>query len=284
MAQLLTILQKAGEFLHEKGSTSARLDAEVLLAEVLGMQRIELYANYDRPLDKNELDRFRQAVARRGKLEPIAYIIRRKEFYSREFEVNEKVLIPRPETELLVEKVISYLKAYPIEKPEILELCTGSGAVAITLSLEIEGAAVTANDISAEALAVAKRNAKLHQASLDFIAGDLFFGLNKKFDVIVANPPYIATGELENLPQSVRLYEPKLALDGGQDGLHFYKRIITEAYRYLKDLGAIFLEIGESQAKEVASLAQKVGVYSPPMVAKDLAGKNRAIFLKRANP
>ncbi len=284
MAQLLTILQKAGEFLHEKGSPSARLDAEVLLANVLGMQRIELYANYDRPLDKSELDRFRQLVARRGKLEPVAYITGYKEFYSREFEVNENVLIPRPETELLVEKVISYLKVYPREKPEILELCTGSGAVAVTLALEIDGAVVTANDISKEALAVAKRNAACHQVSLDFNQGDLFSDLNKKFDLIVANPPYIATHDIEHLQESVRLFEPKLALDGGKDGLDYYRKILTEAYRYLQASGAIFLEIGQNQATEVAAIAQKVGVYTPAMVAKDLAGKNRAIFLKKVNP
>ena len=177
MPQLLTILQKAGEFLHEKGSPSPRLDAEVLLADVLGMQRIELYANYDRPLVKKELDAYRQVIARRGKLEPVAYITGKKEFYSREFSVNSQVLIPRPDTELLVEKVLGYLESFTIPNPDILDLCTGSGAIGITLALEVEGASVTATDISPGALSVARENAEGLAAKVDFIEGDLSMSL-----------------------------------------------------------------------------------------------------------
>ena len=281
MPQLLTILQKAGEFLHEKGSLSPRLDAEVLLADVLGMQRIELYANYDRPLVKKELDAYRQVIARRGKLEPVAYITGKKEFYSREFSVNSQELIPRPDTELLVEKVLGYLESFTIPNPDILDLCTGSGAIGITLALEVEGASVTATDISPGALSVARENAEGLAVKVDFIEGDLYANLTKKFDVIVANPPYIASKEWETLEPNVKLYEPQLALVGGEDGLAFYRRIIEESPKYLKDAGAMFLEIGETQAAEVAKIAENVGVFAKAMVAKDLAGKNRVVFLKR---
>lgn len=281
MPQLLTILQKAGEFLHEKGSPSPRLDAEVLLADVLGMQRIELYANYDRPLDNKELHAYRQAIARRGKLEPVAYITGVKEFFSREFSVNPQVLIPRPDTEILVEKVLGYLESFSIPNPDILDLCTGSGAIGITLALEVEGASVTATDISPAALSVARENAERLAAKVDFIEGDLYANLNKKFDVIVANPPYIASQEWETLEPNVKLYEPQLALVGGEDGLAFYKRIIEESPQYLKDAGSVFLEIGETQAAEVAKIAESVGIFAKAMVAKDLSGKNRVVFLKR---
>lgn len=281
MPQLLTILQKAGEFLHEKGSPSPRLDAEVLLADVLGMQRIELYANYDRPLDNKELHAYRQAIARRGKLEPVAYITGVKEFFSREFSVNPQVLIPRPDTEILVEKVLGYLESFSIPNPDILDLCTGSGAIGITLALEVEGASVTATDISPAALSVARENAERLAAKVDFIEGDLYANLNKKFDVIVANPPYIASQEWETLEPNVKLYEPQLALVGGEDGLAFYKRIVEESPQYLKDAGSVFLEIGETQAAEVAKIAESVGIFAKAMVAKDLSGKNRVVFLKR---
>lgn len=281
MPQLLTILNKASKFLSEKGSPSPTLDAEVLLANVLGMQRIDLYVNYDRPLDKRELAGYREAIARRAKLEPVAYITGKKEFYSREFKVNNNVLIPRPETELLVEKVLGYIENFEIESPMILDLCTGSGALAITLDLELEDATITATDIAKESLVVARENAKTHNASVEFIEGDLFTGVNQKFDIIVSNPPYIPTESWEKLEPNVKLYEPKIALDGGEDGLLFYRRIINESPSYLKDAGALFLEIGQNQDIDVAKLAEMSKVFAPAMVAKDLAGINRVIFLKR---
>lgn len=281
MSQLLSILKKAGEFLHEKGSPSARLDAEVLLASVLSMQRIELYANYDRPLNNQELNRYRELVARRAKLEPIAYILGHKEFYSRDFYITRDCLIPRPETELLVEKVLGYTKSFSLEKPEILDLCTGSGVIAITLSLELENLRVLATDISQEALKVAKHNAELLKANVDFLESDLYPNIEQKFDIIVSNPPYISTSEWETLEPNVKLYEPRIALDAGPDGLDFYRRIINGSEKHLKDSGALFLEIGEDQATQVAKIAEKTGIFATAMVAKDYAEKNRVLYLKR---
>lgn len=281
MPRLLEILNSAGEFLQKKGSPSPRLDAEVLLANILDMQRIELYANYDRPLDKRELDLYRQAIARRGKLEPVAYIVGHKEFFSRDFVVTSDVLIPRPDTEIIVEKVLGYLKSFNIDAPEILDLCTGSGVLAITLKLEVPNSRVVGTDICEKALKIAKINATKLDANVDFILGDLYGDIDRQFDVIVANPPYIKASEMDTLEPNVRLFEPKLALDGGSDGLDYYKRIIKESSRYLKQAGALFLEIGDDQAAKVAEIGEEAGIFAPAMVVKDLASKNRGIFLKR---
>jgi len=281
MPQLLEILNSAGEYLQKKGSPSPRLDAEVLLADILGMQRIDLYAKFDRPLDQKELALYRKAIAKRANMEPVAYIIGRKEFYSREFTVTPDVLIPRPDTEVIVEKVISYAKSFGIESPEILDLCTGSGAIAITLKLEIPSSQVTATEISEKALEIARKNAAKLGADVSFVQGDLYAGIDKQFDIIVSNPPYIKSQDIEKLEVNVSAYEPRMALDGGQDGLDFYRRIISESGKYLKRAGAVFLEIGDDQAGQVASLAEKEKIFAPAMVIKDLAGRNRGVYLKR---
>ncbi|MDD4264314.1 MAG: peptide chain release factor N(5)-glutamine methyltransferase, partial [Firmicutes bacterium] len=160
-------------------------------------------------------------------------------------------------------------------------LCTGSGVLAITLKLEVPNSRVVGTDICEKALKIAKINATKLEANVDFILGDLYGDLDRQFDVIVANPPYIKASEMDTLEPNVRLFEPKLALDGGSDGLDYYKRIIKESSRYLKQAGALFLEIGDDQAAKVAEIGEEAGIFAPAMVVKDLASKNRGIFLKR---
>ncbi|MBM7622884.1 peptide chain release factor N(5)-glutamine methyltransferase [Sporohalobacter salinus] len=267
MTERLTIkeiLKRTTEHFKEYGIETARLDAEVLLADLLNIERINLYVNFDRPLTELEVDEYRQRVIQRSKRKPVAYIIGYREFMSLKFKVNEDVLIPRPETEHLVEAITQKVNDLADRKEEltIVDLCTGSGAIIISLVKELADISIEINyigtDISQDALQIAKENAELHQVrdKIQFLVGDLLNPIkehNLKPDILVSNPPYVAEDEFEDLEPELQ-YEPKIALEAKENGIEFYRQIIFDSRRLLAGDGIIGLEIGNQQSNDVYNL------------------------------
>jgi release factor glutamine methyltransferase len=273
-------ITEGARLLAAAGLDSARLDAEVLLSHALGIDKTELYLAIDAPLNLDGQRRYRDLLLRRERREPVAYITGRKEFWSLDFIVTPDVLIPRPETELLVEVALERSKACAERSQlKILDLGTGSGAIAVSLARELPEARLTSVDISPAALAVACRNGeRQHVANrISFGRGDLFEVVCGTFDLIVANPPYVRRAELARLPPEIREWEPVGALDGGVDGLDFYRRIIAEAHRYLVTGGHLILEIGADMGAAVTELFTRAGCYESSCVYQDYAGKDRII-------
>lgn len=263
--------------LTKRGIDSARLDADLLVASALGVKRIALYLDLDRPFVASELSAVRALVERRRKREPMAYILGEREFYSRTFEVTRDVLIPRPDTELLVERALAALST---REGPLLDLCTGSGAVAITVLAELPERTGVASDISAAALAVARANAARHAVTerLSLREGDLFAVLeaDERFACITVNPPYIGTDEMAGLQPDVRDFEPHLALDAGRDALVFYRRIAQKAREHLSDDGVLMVEVGIGQAGAVRELFEQAG-FASLTIHRDLAGIERVV-------
>jgi release factor glutamine methyltransferase len=279
---LRSALLRGAEFLCDAGIDSAQIDAEVLLRHVLDIEKGQLYSALDEPLSAGHRLRFQKTLERRMRREPVAYITGRKEFWSLDFAVTPEVLIPRPETELLVEVALQRLKSSASRTPNILDLGTGSGIIAICLAKERLEANIVAVDIASSALEVARTNSRRHGVSerIDLIHGDLFAALDgekKLFDLIVSNPPYIRTGELSLLAPEISQWEPMAALDGGRDGIEYYRRIIGEAHEYLAPGSSIVLEIGSDMAPVVTELFTRTGCYGPASVYQDYAGKDRVI-------
>jgi release factor glutamine methyltransferase len=278
-------LRQATASLSDAGIESARLDAELLLAEALGLDRSKLYLHDEAPLEARAEERFRALLARRVGGEPAAYITGRREFWSLDFLVTPAVLVPRPETEMLVEVAVGLLAAksqISNLKFKILDLGTGSGAIAVSLAKEIGAAEIWATDISADALEVARLNARRHgfERKIHFLSGDVFEPVRDRvefFDLIVSNPPYVRRAALNALPRDVRDFEPRVALDGGADGLEFYRRIIPGALGYLAMGGFLAVEIGTDIGADVARLFTDSGGYAPPQLYRDLAGKQRIV-------
>lgn len=277
-------LNKAVDFFKKHQISQPRLDAEVLLAHLMGMERIQLYVNYDLPLQEDELKGYRQLIVKRVSPLPVAYLTGEKEFMSLALKVNPAVLIPRPETELLVEEVINFCQEQGLKEPNIVDIGTGSGAIAVSLAYYLAGARVLGIDISRKALAVARENICSYQLEerVKVIQGDLLEPLLKlqknNVDVIVANPPYIRATAMISLPPDVKK-EPKEALWGGDDGLFFYKKLGQQVAQVLKPTGLLALEIGDDQAESVRCLFnQQLG---PARLLKDYAGKNRIILFER---
>jgi release factor glutamine methyltransferase len=256
----------------QKGIDAPRLTAELLLAHALGCDRVRLYLDFDKPLGEPELAAFRELVRRRADREPTAYLTGKKEFYGRSFQVDARVLVPRPETELVLEAAVAALPA----DGAALDLCTGSGALGVSLALERPGARVTATDLSADALAVARDNAaRLGASGVSFLEGDLYDPVppDARFDVIVSNPPYVPRGEVDTLPPEV-LREPRLALDGGEAGLAISRRIVAGAPARLRPGGALVLEMHESHLDAIPSLCLQAG-FARAEARRDLAGLPR---------
>jgi release factor glutamine methyltransferase len=263
---------------EKKGIDAPRLTAELLLAHVLKVDRVRLYVDHDRPLEAEELATFRALISRRLAYEPTQYLTGAKEFYGRRFQVDPRVLIPRPETELLVDEV---LKVLPKDAPSrVVDLCTGSGCIAITLAAERPQAELLATDLSPGACAVAKENAgRLGMAQrVAVLEGDLFAPLpaEARFDVVVSNPPYIASHEVPTLQAEVQK-EPHLALDGGQDGLVLIRRIAEDARTRLHPGGLLAMEIGETQGEAVRALLTAAG-YTAVRIDPDLERRERLAF------
>ncbi|MFN2341583.1 MAG: peptide chain release factor N(5)-glutamine methyltransferase, partial [Halanaerobium sp.] len=274
------LLNRSDQFLAERGIESSRLDAEVLMADLLDMERINLYVKYDYPLKSTEIDSYRQMIKKRAQRIPVAYITEKKEFMSLEFEVTEGVLIPRPDTENLVEQVIEYCRQNELQQPQIIDVGTGSGAIAVSLAHYLAEAKVVGVDLSTQALKIAKQNMEKHELSqrLSILKSDLLKEFIKReirgIDIIVSNPPYISKSEMEELPPEVKK-EPKTALEAGEDGLDYYRRLLPEAEKVLKNGGKIFLEIGYSQAEAVKNLFGEN--WSDIEVKKDYSENDRIV-------
>lgn len=283
------LMGKSAAFLKGKGSATPRLDAELLLAEVLGMDRVDLYVNFDQPLNPGEIDRYRELIRRRGRGEPVAYILGRANFHNLTLKVAPTVLVPRPETEHAVEAALAILKGrdWSAAPPRVLDVGTGSGAIALAVAAAFPDAEVTAVDASEAALELAAENARgaALESRVTFSRSDLFDGLDPldTFDIIISNPPYIAAAEWDSLPVDVRGYEPREALDGGEDGLDFYRCIVAEAHQLLKPGGSIILEIGYRQAAEVTRLLIDADRYRDLAVTQDYAGHDRVVVAQRAD-
>lgn len=276
------ILQWTEQYFRNKGIEGGRLDGEVLLSHILGQPRIYLYTNYDKPLEQHELDAYRPLVMERVKGFSVAAIIGEKEFMGLPFHVTKDVLIPRPDTETLVEDILAVL---PNDgEYRILDVCTGPGTILYSLLHYMPNATGMGLDISKDALQVAATNrekleigdrAKLCVSDL-FSALASLGGYEESFDVITSNPPYIPTAELETLAVEVK-NEPSLALDGGEDGLDFYRRLVTDSATYLKSGGYLAVEIGMGQEEDVCVLAKATGFYGEPVMQKDIAGTIREL-------
>jgi release factor glutamine methyltransferase len=251
-------IQKSAEFLAKKSIESPRLQAELLLAHVLGLERMKLYLNFERVLAPAEVDRFRDLIRRRGQREPLQHIVGSTSFCGLELAVNRHVLVPRPETELLAEAGWTFLSTHNPQPSTALDFGTGSGCLAIALAVKSPDARVHALDLSADALEIAKQNAARHQVlqRIQFVCGDGFAALpdGSRFDLIISNPPYVATAEIESLEPEVRDYDPRSALDGGADGLDFYRRFAAEARPFLQTGGRLMLEFGDGQADAIKAI------------------------------
>ncbi len=284
---ILKVIRWTDERFQKEGLPTPRLDAEVLLAVALGVDRVRLYTHFDQPLRAEELSRFKEMVQRRLKREPVAYILGQKEFWSLSFKVSRDVLIPRPETETLVAEAVSLLAAMNIEagSTRILEIGTGSGAISVALAKEIPSAEITATDVSEKALDLAAENAGRHgvRERIRFIQGDLFFPLRgeKPFHLILTNPPYISQKQLSDLVPEVRDFEPRLALDGGEDGLDFYRRALPQAGDFLLAGGWFLGEIGAGQDHGVQEIAERGAVLKDFGFALDLAGIKRVFKARK---
>lgn len=265
--------------LKSQGSESPRLDAEILLAHARGCPRIQLYTNYDQPLTDTQRATMRDLVKRRAAAEPVAYLVGHREFFGLDFRVTKDVLIPRPDTETLVVDAIGTLK--PEAAPRVLDVGTGSGCIAISLAVNCSNAEVTAIELSAAALNIAKANAETHNVArrIRWLCGDLFDPLttDEQFDLIASNPPYIAAAEIETLSADVRLHEPRSALDGGPDGLDVIRRLIAGAPQHLVSQGRLLIEISGEQADAVTQLLALNGHYDDIVVLKDLAKQPRVV-------
>ena len=279
-------LRWAREYLSHLDVPEPYMEGEYLLMHVLGCQRKDLLIHPERVLTSDEMKRFSEVIERRGRREPSQYILGEVEFRGLLFKVSREVLIPRPETELLVEEAVNSVCS-GIKDVTVLDLCTGSGCIAICIAKEIKergGLKVYAVDISGGAIAIARKNAERHRVEekITFLVGDLFsvikpLGLEGKIDLIVSNPPYVSKEAMERLQPEIKGYEPVLALYGGEDGLDFYRRIIREVPRYLKQQGGLIMEIGFNQARHVRNLFEKEKVFSRIEVKRDLAGIERII-------
>jgi release factor glutamine methyltransferase len=261
---------------------SPRLEAELLLSHALGCDRVRLYMDMQRPLDRQELAAVRALVVRRRRREPVAYILGRREFYKRDFEVDASVLVPRPETEVLVDRALDALPEGPLRA---LDLCTGSGVVAITLALEREGLIVDATDISEPALAVARRNAARHaiEERVQFHHGDLFEALPepRRYALIAANPPYVRDDEWPQLAPDVAEHEPRIALLAGPSGLSVIERLCATAADWLEPGGALLMEVGRGQAGAVGELLARTGSFERITAHRDLAGIERVVAARK---
>lgn len=313
-------IQKSAEFLAKKEVDSPRLHAELLLAHVLNTPRMQLYLNFERVLSAAEVDGFRELLRRRGRREPWQHIVGSTSFCGLEIPVNRHVLIPRPETELLAEFGWQFLNQLPnascpdagarttgpaslipsatgtsvevsapadmaVRAPSALDFGTGSGCIAIALAVKCPAAQIFGTDLFQEALDMAKQNAVIHQVAdrIDFFNGDGFTGLPRgiRFDLIVSNPPYIPSAEIESLQPEVRDYDPRQALDGGADGLEYFRRLAAEAPLFLKPQGRIMLEFGDGQSESVAKIFEKQN-WIVEAIKEDYRQRSRFLVAKKS--
>ncbi|HXC51134.1 MAG TPA: peptide chain release factor N(5)-glutamine methyltransferase [Candidatus Limnocylindrales bacterium] len=283
---LLEYLQVTATFLASKGIDGAKLDAELLLAEVLGMTRTQLYTNFEQPLGAAEIGRYRDLVRRRAAREPVAYITGRREFWSLEFDVDRRVLVPRPETELVVELAVDALRTRPDGDSGaalVADIGTGSGAIAVAIAKEMKHARVIATDRSEAALEIAPANSARHGVSdrIEFRLGDGCAPLAGcgLFDAIVSNPPYIRSEEMRTLPPEVGQWEPRWALEAGADGMDVTAPLVDDAFEMLAPGGVLLVEVGTQSARVRERFVSRG--YDQVVVRRDLAGIDRVVMGRR---
>lgn len=282
------LLSVTTDYLREKQIESPRLTAELLLAHQLNADRVNLYLNFEQPLTGKEISGYRSLIKRRLLREPLQYITGVQEFWSLDFMVDSRVLIPRPESELLVELAIDKIKALALEGPpaKTLDLGTGCGALAISLAREVKQTEILATDISVESLKMARLNAERHEVSdcIEFRQGDLWKPLEdqgRAFDIILSNPPYVASEEYNKLIPEVRDYEPRLALDGKKDGMYFIEKIIMGGLDFLKPGGWIMLEMAPDQTEKALGLMGKINGYEEKTRIKDYSNRYRVAMAQK---
>jgi len=278
------LVHRTTDYLAKHNIPSPRLDAEVLLSHLLNKERIFLYLNWDSILNTHTLDVFRKLVLERSKHVPIAYLTGHKEFMSIDFEVNEKVLIPRPETETLVEATLKKVALQPNKEWIAIDMGTGCGNIAVALAKN-RNVRIYASDISEYALSISRKNAKKNKVekSIKFFCGDLYEALNGlnldgKIDFIISNPPYISSADFNKLPIDIKQYEPRIALDGGVNGIDFYPKLIKGAEGLLKPNGFLVMEIGYGQVEEIKKLVSLCRSFFKPEIVLDYGGIERVII------
>lgn len=273
------LIRWTADYLAEKGFADSRLNAELLLAGVLGVKRLDLYLQFERPLAPEELSEFKGRLKRRVRHEPLQYISGSAQFRELLLTVDTRALIPRPETELLVGEVLAWSAEYP--ECDVLDIGTGTGAIALSLRKEGHFGRIVATDISEDALALARENlvATLPGLEIEFRPGSVFQPVQgERFDVIVSNPPYVAEGERGDLASEVIDWEPIGALFSGADGLDLIREIVADAPEYLNPGGLLALEIGAAQAEKVAGMVRRGPSFGEPVVRRDLAGRDRIVL------
>ncbi len=284
---IIKLIEWTTSFFKSHDIESPRTTAEILLAHALNLNRIDLYLRYDQPLSSKELSPFKTLIKRRVKREPVAYIVGTKEFWSMDLAVTPEVLIPRPETECLVEAALDLLPNNPNIKPRrILELGTGSGAVILALASERPNHLFFASDRSMDAVKLAQKNARHHGLDnvVNFFCADWFRALNASndpFDMIISNPPYIPTQNIAKLQPEIYRYEPTSAIDGHEDGLACLKLIINDAHGYLKKKGHLLLEMGHDQKRPIQKIIESCAVYEDVIFSKDYSGYDRIAQMQK---
>lgn len=285
---VMRLLEWTTDFFRKKGSESPRLDAEILLAHARGCQRIELYTSFDQVPEEEQRVAFRELVRRRGEGAPVAQLVGYREFYSISIRVDENVLVPRPETEHLVIEAIDQIKGRMSDRPNptVLDIGTGSGAIAVAIAKSLPKTQVTAVDISLTALDIAKWNVENLKLSdrVTLLQSDLYDGLepDQTFDVICSNPPYISQSEYDELPTTVREFEPRGALLSGPDGTEIVARLLNDSVERLNDAGQLIIELSPMIAGACKTLAEQNGGYKEIHLIKDLAGHERILSMQKA--
>ena len=284
---IIKLIRWATTYLKSHGIDSPRATGEILLADALQLDRIDLYLKFDQPLETDELQTFKTLIKRRVRREPVAYILGKKEFWSMDLEVNENVLIPRPETECLVEAALDILALMTLKSARrILDLGTGSGAIAVALASQAPHHIYFASDRFHPAIELARRNAGRHGVyrKIHFLVGDWlspFKWTGPGFDIILSNPPYIPSGVIGELQPEILRYEPIAALNGNEDGLACYRQIIESAHDYLNPQGVLLLEIGHDQRKAVRQIASRVNRYDDFNCSRDYSGHERVVSMRK---
>ncbi|MFO1459945.1 MAG: peptide chain release factor N(5)-glutamine methyltransferase [Verrucomicrobiota bacterium] len=285
---VLEVLQRSAAYLAERGVESARLNAELIISHVLKKPRLRLYLEFDHTIPEADLAIARELVQRRGRREPLQHLTGTIGFLNLNLEVTPDVLVPRPETEVLAQLAIQFLRQTPPDPtPIALDFGTGSGCLAIALAQSVPHAEIHALDISPPALAVARRNAASHPSNrIEFHEGDGFSALatrlpdlHRRFSLVVSNPPYIPTSEIATLEPEVRDHDPKIALDGGPDGLAFYRRLALEAADWLRPRGLLLVEFGDGQSPALEELFKGAG-WKTEAIEKDLSGRDRVLIVR----
>ncbi len=272
-----SLLKCTTEYLEKKNVSSSRSSSEILLAKVLNCRRVDLYVKYNDVVSDEALRSYRQLIQRRSQNEPVAYIMGQREFWSLDFEVGPGVLIPRPETETIIEQV---QKIYKQEDSfQCFELGTGSGAISVALAKEFPNVQIVASDVSEVALAYAKKNASKHEVNIEFRYGS---GLNvlkegEKFHLFISNPPYVSNDQFANLSVEVKAYEPELALKGGKEGVDLHREVLNKASQHLYQGGSVFLELDPSQSVLLKTEFQNKGIFAEVSLISDYSGKERVL-------